>query len=134
MILSDALSRAHLDNAKSEIPESEMERYVQSIVSHLPVSEQRWKQLQFETVKDSRLQILKGYTLHGWSSKIDLLVRNEISYHDDVLLKGQRVIIPSKMRPKIKSTLHEGKIGISRTKSNARNSMYWQTLMLKSLI
>ena len=134
MVVSDVLSRAHLDEAKSEIPESEMELYVHSIITNLPVSEQRWKQLQSETVIDSTLQMLKGYILYGWPSTIDSSLkpyfsfRDEICYHDGALLKGQRLIIPSKMRAEIKSIPHQGHIGISRTKSNARNSVYWPNI------
>ena len=50
--VSDTLSRAHLKDPTSEIPKSEKELYIHSIVSNLPISEQRWKQLQFETAED----------------------------------------------------------------------------------
>ena len=139
MNVSDALSRAHLKDVTSEIPKSEMELYIHSIVSNLPISEQRWKQLQFETAEDSTLQLLKNYTLHGWPSAFDqsvkpfFSIREEISYHDGVLLKGQRVIVPLKLRAEIKSILHQGHIGISRTQANARNSVFGQILLPKSL-
>ena len=137
MNVSDALSRAHLKDATSKIPKSEMELYIHSIVSNLPISEQRWKQLQFETAEDSTLQLLKNYTLHGWPSAFDqsvkpfFSIREEISYHDGVVLKGQRVIVPLKMRAEIKSILHQGHFGISRTQANARTSVFWPNITTK---
>ena len=38
------------------------------------------------------------------------------------------MINPSKIRAEIKSILHQGHIGISRTKSNARDSVYWPNI------
>ena len=133
MNVSDALSRSHLKDAMSEIPKSEIELYIHSIVSNLPISEQRWKQLQFETAEDSTLQLLKNYTLHGLHSAFDqsvkpfFSIREEISYHDGVLLKGQRAIVPLKIRAEIKSIL-QGHIGISRTQANARNIVFWPNI------
>ena len=101
MFVSDALSRAHETDATSEIPELEMQHYVHSIVSNLPVSERRWKQFQSETEKDPVLKKLIGYTVNGWPSTVGAVnpsvkpyfsFQSEISCHDKVLLKGQRTI------------------------------------------
>ena len=58
MFVSDVLSRAHETDATSEIPELQMQHYVHSIVSRLPVSERRWKEFQSETGKDTVLKKL----------------------------------------------------------------------------
>ena len=62
MFVSDALSRAHQTDATSEIPNLEMQHYVHSIVSNVPVSERRWKQFQSETRNDPVLKKLTDYT------------------------------------------------------------------------
>ena len=54
--------------------------------------------------------------------------QSEISYHDKVLLKGQRVIVPSKLLDEMKQVLHYGIVGIEKTKCNARNTLYWPNI------
>ena len=130
MFVSDALSRAHETDATSEIPELEMQYYVHLIVSNLPVSDRRWKQFQSETGKDPALKKLIDYAINGWTSTVDAVdpsvkpYLSKISYYDKVLRKGQRIIVPSKLRDEMKQVLHHGHVGIEKTKRNARNSLY----------
>ena len=84
MVVADALSRTHLTDTCSEIPESEIQVYVHSLVSSFPVSENRWKQLQSETQPDPTLQLLKDYTLNQWQSEIDQSVKPYFSFRDEI--------------------------------------------------
>ena len=51
--------------------------------------------------------------------------RDELSILDNVLLKGNRIIIPSKLRPAVLEKLHTGHLGIEKTKRLARTSVFW---------
>ena len=54
--------------------------------------------------------------------------QSEISYHDKVLLKGQRINVPSKLRDEMKQVLHRAHFGIEKTKRNGRNTLYWPNI------
>ena len=54
--------------------------------------------------------------------------QSEISYHDRALLKGQCIIVPSKLRDEMKQVLHHGHVGIEKTKRNGRNILYWPNI------
>ena len=62
----DALGRTHETDATSEVLEVEMQHYVLSVVSNLPVSKRCWKQFQSETGKDpvskkQTIQLMVGH-------------------------------------------------------------------------
>ena len=134
MKVADTLSRAYISKgSKSEIDEADMTHYVHSVMQHLPVSDTMLKRLQSETAKDQILQILKEYTIKGWPSKpnIDPSVmsyyqhRDDIVYNYDLLLKGQRIIIPTSMRSEIKTKIHQGHQGQDKCILRARHSVFW---------
>ena len=52
MYVSDALSTNPLDDCKPDLSEEELELNIHSVVSALPVSDSKLKELQFETRKD----------------------------------------------------------------------------------
>ena len=47
---------------------------------------------------------------------------------DGVLLKGQQIVIPTKMRPEMRSLVHEGHLVIEKCKRRAREVMYWPNM------
>ena len=109
MVVSDALSRAYLNNHSTEI------------------------EIQLSQASDNILQQLKEVTLNGWpekrsippSIKLYYSIRGEIVYNNGLLLKGLRIIIPSSLRSTMKDIIHHGHNGIERCKNRARQSIYW---------
>ena len=134
MVVSDALSRAYLTNQPTEIEETDLIHCVQSTFDSLPISESRLIELQKETACDTTLQQLKEYTLNDWPQPRDIpqaikpyySIRGEIVYNNGLLLKGQRIIIPTSLRSTMKVILHQGHSGIERCKNRARQSIFWQ--------
>ena len=133
MVVSDALSRAYLNNHSTEIDDVDLIHSVQFTFDTLPISEARLNQLQQETASDHILQQLKEVTLNGWPEKRSIppsikpyySIRGEIVYHNGLLLKGSRIIIPSSLRNAMKEIIHHGHNGIERCKNRARQSVYW---------
>ena len=99
----------------------------------LPISEATLKQFQQETAKDATLQILINYAINGWPSVADILPEvkcfysqhHEIVFNHDLLLKGQRIIIPASLRSEVKHLIHQGHLGVDKCKLRARHSVYW---------
>ena len=80
------------------------------------------------------LQTLKKAILNGFPDTKDELpaaihpyfnIRDELSVHDGIIVKGLRCVIPPSLRPKIKEKLHESHIGVRGCLRRARETVYW---------
>ena len=136
MKVSDCLSRAPLTERHPEISENDMKYFIHSIISSLPVSNRKWNELKIETARDETLCQLKSYIENGWP-KIKATerrvapyrsIRDELSIHDGVVLKGSRIIVPTNMRKSIKVQLHTGHMGIEKCLNRAKVSVYWPNI------
>ncbi|XP_005090660.1 uncharacterized protein K02A2.6-like [Aplysia californica] len=90
-----------------------------------------------ETRKDAVLSKVLQYTLTGWPNcseddnvKPFFQRREEITTEAGVLQWGLRVIIPQKYRNRILYELHEGYLGMNKTKAMARSYVYWPKIDL----
>ena len=66
LICSDTLSRALLKEQGSEISEAEINCQFHSVISSFPISTERLKQLEVETLSDRTLQRVASYIPQGW--------------------------------------------------------------------
>ena len=137
MFVADTLSRAALKDTHPEIPDVEMKFHVHSIVRSLPISEKRLEQFRAETANDRILNKLERQVSEGWSEhrqNIDSCLspyfnyRSEITCYDGLLLKGQQIVVPSSMRTEMRKSLHQAHQGIEKTKSMARQALFWPTM------
>ena len=137
MILVDTLSRATLKDTTQTIPQNEATTYIHSIVHHFPVSDEMLKKIRHETSLDPTMQAISKYLSQGWPNnihKVETLVhpynkiRNELSKYEGLILKGLRIVILTTLRKRMKQILHIGRLGIERTKVNARGTMYWSNI------
>ena len=87
----------------------------------IKVAPERLSQLQKCTAQDLVLEMLKTTVLTGWPEKIDQCpvqvrdywnYREEISLHNGLLFKSQRVILFKAMRSEILSKIHSSHQGI----------------------
>ena len=102
LYIADTLSRAPSPNDwRTE------HQNVLHTVEYLPVSNEKLQQFRLETRNDPTLKKL-FHTIHtGWPNKNPDAapsineywpVRDEISSHDGLLLRGERLVVPSTMR------------------------------------
>ena len=98
------------------------------------MSEIQLKRFQQETSNDETLQRLQAVVQAGWPNiKSDLTedikpyfgIRDEITEMNGILMKGERVIVPSSLRKEMKARIHEGHLGIEKCKARARETMFW---------
>ena len=133
MVISDALSRAYLNDHASEIPETHLIHQVTLPFQLLPISKACLIEVQEQTSLDPVLQQLRSYTLHEWPEKVKIPnalkpyynIRSEIVCHENLLLKAQRIIVPSSLRKTMKDIIHHGHNGIEKCKVRVRQSLYW---------
>ena len=53
------------------------------------------------------------------------MTRNELSLHNDLLLRGNRVVIPANLKQEILHKLHVGHQGIVKCRLRAKESVWW---------
>ena len=54
-----------------------------------------------------------------------LTIKDSLTLNKALVLKDLRVVVPLTLRSEILNILHQGHIGIERTKLRAQNTVYW---------
>ena len=125
MYVADHLSRASLvssEKSQDNFQVFAMELESMNPLASVKVSPERLTQIQTSTAHDPVLQVLKTTVLTGWpeSREATLIAiqdywnyREDITLHNSILFKSQRVIIPKAMRSEILSRVHPSHQGIA---------------------
>lgn len=131
MHLADTLSRAYLPT--TEHPSgAEFENI--NAASFLPVSEAKLREIQKATAEDTTLQALKDTILNGWPEERKNIppeitayfsLRDELAIQDGVIFRGQRIVIPAKLRQDMKAKLHASHLGAESCLRRARETIFW---------
>ena len=128
---ADALSRFPLADMPASVPIPAETVAVMEYLSTIPLTAAKIKQ---QTGRDPTLSKVTRYTQAGWPETLDTQDtylkpfhnrRNELSLEDNVILWGNRVVIPSCFQARVIEVLHSTHIGISRMKSLARQYVWW---------
>ncbi len=132
LVVADTLSRAPLPDTDPEI-EKEISCYVHTLLSTLPVTDEMMARLKRATSEDESLQQLRTTVLSGWpETKQEVPIkareywhcREEISEIDGILLKNERIIIPSSLRPEMLEKIHVGHMGVEKCKRRAKDVLF----------
>ena len=133
MFVADTLSRSYLEEIDEElVPDVEVNGIV--LNAHLPMTPDRYSELQSETAKDPDLQILRNTVQSGWPELKEQLpsaihaywnFRDEVSCTDGLLFKGMKLIIPKSMQQRMLDIIHEPHLGVVKSKSRAREVIFW---------
>ena len=93
--------------------------------------------IQQETQNDAELQTLLRYIMKGFPMTKDechdaikpyFNYREELTVVNGLVLKGQCIVIPSKLRQSCLTRLHIAHMGINKTLCQARQSIFWPGL------
>ena len=128
--IADMLSRAHAD------PDPDQKTCFGNInaVSHLRVSKKTAKALKETTSQDDVMKLLKEVIINGWPEKKDdvpvqiapyFSFRDELTVHDGLIMKGERIVIPKAERHRIKERIHSSHLGQGSALRRARECVYW---------
>lgn len=84
------------------------------------------------TGTDSVLMQVMTYVRDGWPAKVNEAVINkyfecryELAVENNCVMRGHRLIVPSKYRNRIVDELHKGHLGIKKMKAEARDRFWW---------
>ena len=106
---------------------------VNLIVENFPATEAKIKEIIQAQDEDAVCQKIKSFRQSGWPNKSELesvlkpytIVKNELSIVRGILLKGKRIVIPSKLQIDILNRLHTGHQGISKCRQLAQQYVWW---------
>lgn len=131
--LADALSRKSLPDHDNSLSEG-MDLQVHTVYSSLPVSDTKLKEIQTETDKDTQLTLLKRTIKDGWPEERKQCpqsiaeywnFRDELSQMNNILFKGEKIVVPASLRAEMLSRIHTGHMGIEKCKQRARDVLFW---------
>lgn len=107
---------------------------VHMIMSNPPASDSKLEEIKAEIERDLQMRTLKQLALNGWPETKEQTpkeiqdywnFRDEISVINDILLKGQKLIILHTLRKEMLNTIHVGHMGIEKSKIRARDASFW---------
>ena len=135
---ADTLSRAPLDKQLSKEDErlnEDLNLYVSHILESFPATERKLDELRLHRQNDEVCRKLFEFCIEfeGWPDKRKLNTslkpywseRASINTEKGLLLKDQRIIIPSSLRLDILDKIHVGHQGICKSRERARDSVCW---------
>ena len=131
--LADCLSR--LGDQKDTIKLPKL--HVYQITQQLPARSDSLHQLRVSKLADDELVLLKHTIMQGWPKSIKQVppalqpfwtFREELTVEDGIILKGTRIIIPTKQQEVILKMIHKGHLGLNKCKLHAKETVYWPGL------
>ena len=83
------------------------------------------------------MQQLHRYIMAGWPANISSVplslrafwnLRNDLHIAENLILLNNRIVIPATMRAYVLKCIHQGHMGIEKSKARARASVYWPAM------
>ena len=127
MVLADSLSRL------SPIPDKEI--HLEQSIYAVQFTHDKLQQLKLESESDPEVTAIRNIIIDGWPDSAKQLPKNlrefwsckdELSVEDGLVLKGERVLIPTTMRSYILRNIHAGHQGMEKCKLRAKTCVYWK--------
>ena len=136
---ADTFSRAPVSvpTQEDEIGEQQISAHVNAVLSQFPATEKRIQEIKHATTEDTILtsvitNIIEGWPLRKFQCEAQVQpywdFRGDLTYINGLILKGNRLVIPTVLRQEILQKIHEGHQGIDKCKRRARDSVFWPNL------
>ena len=128
---ADALSRLPVDSTP-DAAIKKTEEYARSIVADAIPAALAPRQVERESERDPTLQLVRHAITSGDWSKLQgttyKAVRDELWIMGQLVMRGNKVVIPEKLWNQTIQLAHEGHQGMVRTKSRLREKVWWPDL------
>lgn len=134
--LADHLSRNPNLEKEQQTEDEEEEAACVHYIEGAGVSIVSADELKEVTEKDEVLQKVRQYIFNGWPRKLSsgaelkryFAVREKLCYSKGLILHGDRLVVPALLRNRILNELHQSHQGEVKTKSFARQFVWWPTI------
>ena len=136
-MLSRAYFKTQDDQPNDEFQVFALELEEINPLDTVKITSERLAQLQKATEQDPVMQTLKSTILVGWPDtreQVPISIRDywnfreDLTLHNGILFKSQRIIIPRALRPEVTSRLHSSHLGIEACLRKARDCVYWPAM------
>ena len=134
-IVPDCMSRAPVKSTEKDdhISVDEISEYCRYVVGNFPITDTQLETLKCAQNQDPIVNKIKNYCTGSWpqSSAIPFeckyyaSLQSELAVIDDLLVKGNRLVIPPSMRKNILSKIHEGHLGMTKCLGRMRETVWW---------
>ena len=103
--------------------------FVHSLITNLPITTTKLKEIQHATDADKTLQKVKLYCQTTWprsQKNVIFSVRpywnigNTLYVADGIVFSDQRIVVPQSLQSRMLGLIHESHFGIEKSKSHAR--------------
>ncbi len=155
MFLADMLSRSNFKGDKErddkdkafdvfmadeERSRTEIELESCNMMQYLSVSQEGLRKVQRATEEDRQMSEVKRLVKEGWPediSQVHELVRcyycfrEELSYQEGLVFKGERLVIPKVLREDMMQRMHRSHLGIQGCLRRGREVMYWPRMNIE---
>ena len=131
LYIADALSRAHMEETAAE----EEDGY--EVLMVIPIAPHRMVELKKETAFDPQLAKLISTVKNRWPESLKetdpeiqefFNFREQLIVHDDIVYKGEKIMVPTSLRPKYLKQIHQGHPSTEARKNRVRDVFYWPSL------
>ena len=136
-VIADALSRMTLNNNNSSTPHYDTISIDEVLCSNIQISTTGIDKIRQETSKNVTLQHLKRIITYGWpetrrdcSKNLHIFwnYRDELSVENQMVFKGDRIVVPVTLQHTILRHLHGGHMGLEKMLLHARSAVFWPKL------
>ena len=132
--IADFISR--IRNTQISVPEedySDVEEYVNFITNHNIPKTMSISQINKESENDKlinafKIAIIRTGKWYEQEVKRFESLKHEFTEHDGIVLRGHRIMVPEKLKLDVMEIVHQGHIGISKSKAVIREKLYWPAL------
>ena len=134
LVLPDMLSWVPVSQTVDDNTEEEILLHVHLVSRTLPVTESKLEEIKRETADDQSMRTLSETIKCVWpETKVQTPVsihaywdvRDELSELNGVVLRGERIVIPPSMRKEMLERIHQGLMGIEKSKRRPRDTLFW---------
>ena len=121
-------------NYTLEEKEDETEQYINSILAHATPKAITLSDIITHSSQDECIKtVIQNLAENKWEKQTKEIqhfykIRHELAYKSGILLKGERIVIPSSLRNKILQLAHETHQGMVKTKLLLRDKVYWPNM------
>ena len=133
---ADTLSRAPLREKDIDLQtlekQSEVESCIATITSHLPATQQRLLVYQKAQATDSVCSRVITYYKSEWPKSLSdpelkpyWTVRGNLTLHNELLLYGERIVVPKQLQAETLQKIHTGHQDIVRCRLITATSVWW---------
>lgn len=127
LFIADTLSRAYLPDPGDDV-------HILAVNSLSDIADETREEVKEATSKDPDLQTLMKIIKEGWPEKKSDVpecirayfdIRDTLSEQSDIILKGERILIPRALRSEMRKRLHAAHLGYDSMLRRARELLFW---------